>query len=143
MDLVDEEDVAILEIGEQGGEIAGLGDDRARRGPEADSELAGDDLGERRLAEAGRAEEEDMVERVAAALRRLDEDPKIFPRRFLADEIVERLGTQSGVDVLRAALWGGKAVDVGHGPSLAPFVIPAKAGIQKLRRRAGFPLARE
>ena len=75
-------------------------------GSEADSELAGDDLGERGLAEAGRAEEEDMVERVAAALRRLDEDPQILPRRLLADEIVERLGAQGGVDILGPPLPG-------------------------------------
>ena len=41
----------------------------------------GDDLGERGLAEAGRAEEQDVVERLAAALRRLDEDAQVFPRR--------------------------------------------------------------
>ncbi len=65
VDLVDEEHVALFEIGEQRREIAGLGDHRPRGRAEIDAELAGDDLRERRLAEAGRADEEHVVERVA------------------------------------------------------------------------------
>jgi hypothetical protein len=104
VDLVDEQDIAVLEVGEQRGEVARLGDDRAGGGPEAYSELAGDDLGERCLAEPGRAEEEDMVERVAAAPCGVDENPQILPGRLLADEIVERLRAQCGVDILRPPL---------------------------------------
>ena len=70
MDLVDEQDVAVLEIGEQGGEIARLGDHRPGGGAKADAKLARDDLRQRGLAEAGRAEEQHMVERVAAAFAR-------------------------------------------------------------------------
>ena len=66
VDLVDEEHVALFEVGEQRGEVAGLGDHRAGGGAEIDAELAGDDLGQRRLAEAGRADEQHMVERLAA-----------------------------------------------------------------------------
>ena len=66
MDLVDEEHVALLEIGEECREIAGLGDDRPRRGAEIDAELARDDLRERRLAEARRAGKQHMVERLVA-----------------------------------------------------------------------------
>ena len=70
VDLVDEEHVALLEVGELRGEVAGLGDHRAGGGAEIDPELAGDDLGERGLAEARRADEEHVVEGVAARLRR-------------------------------------------------------------------------
>ena len=66
VDLVDEEDVALLEIGEQRREVAGLGDHRTGGGAEIDAELARDDLRQRRLAEAGRADEEDVVERLLA-----------------------------------------------------------------------------
>ena len=66
MDLVDEQDVAVLEVGQQRGEIARLGDHRPAGGAEADPHLARQDRGERGLAEAGRAEEQDMVERLAA-----------------------------------------------------------------------------
>ena len=118
VDLVDEEDVAILEIGEQGGEIARFGDHRPRGGAEADAELARDDLRQRGLAEPRRAEEEDMVERVAAPLGGLDEDAQILARRLLADELVERLGAQRGVEILGAAVAGDDALLL-HGPSFS------------------------
>ena len=52
VDLVDEQDVARLQVGQQRREVAGALDHRARGGAEADPELAGDDLRQRRLAEA-------------------------------------------------------------------------------------------
>ena len=76
MDLVDEQHVARLEIGEQRREVAGLGDHRPRGRAETDAELARDDLRQRRLAEAGRADEQHVVERLAAALRGRDEDAR-------------------------------------------------------------------
>jgi hypothetical protein len=117
VDLVDEEDVAILEIGEQGGEIAGLGDHRPRGGAKADAELARDDLGERRLAEPRRPEEEHMIERIAPRPGGRDEHPQILPRRLLPDELVERLGAQRRIQVLGPALGRGEAVDIRHEPS--------------------------
>ena len=66
VDLVDEQDVALFEIGEQRGEVAGLGDHRPGGGAEIDAELARDDLRQRGLAEAGRADEQHVVERLAA-----------------------------------------------------------------------------
>ena len=63
MDLVDEQDVARLQVGELGGEVAGAHDHRPRGQTEADPELGGDDLGERGLAKPGRPGEQNMVER--------------------------------------------------------------------------------
>ena len=103
MDLVDEEHVALLEIGEQGSEIAGLGDNRARRRAEIDAELFGHDLRQRRLAEAGRTDEEHMVQRFAAVFRRLDEDLEIGARLRLAGELVQRLRAQRRYRDLRPA----------------------------------------
>ena len=80
MDLVDEQHVALLEIGEQRGEIAGLGDDRAGRRAEIDAELARHDLRQRGLAEPGRADEQHVVERLVARARRLDEHLEIGAR---------------------------------------------------------------
>ena len=70
MDLVDEQDVARLQVGELGGEVAGAHDHRPRGQTEADPELGGDDLGERGLAKPGRPGEQNMVERRAAGARR-------------------------------------------------------------------------
>ena len=62
-----------FEIGEQRGEIAGLGDHRAGGGAEIDAQFARHDLRQRGLAEARRADEQHMVERFLARARRLDE----------------------------------------------------------------------
>ena len=64
MDLVDEQHVALFEIGEQRREIAGLGDHRAGGGAEVDAELARHDLRQRGLAEARGADEQHVVERL-------------------------------------------------------------------------------
>jgi hypothetical protein len=112
VDLVDEENVAVFQIGQQCGEIAGLGDDRTGGGAEIDAELLRHDLGERRLAEARRPDEKHVIERLAARFRRLDEDLEIGARRRLADEIVQRLRAQGHVDIL-AALFGRDQAGVG------------------------------
>ena len=65
VDLVDEQHVAVFEIGEQRGEVAGLGDHRAGGRAEIHAELARHDLRERRLAEARGPREQHMVERLA------------------------------------------------------------------------------
>ena len=56
MDLVDEENIARLEIGEDGGKIARLGQHRSGGGAEIDAQFARHDLRQRRLAQAGRTE---------------------------------------------------------------------------------------
>ena len=67
VNFVDEEHVALFEIGEERGEIAGLGDHRPRRGAEIDAEFARHDLRQRGLAEPGRADEQHVIERLARA----------------------------------------------------------------------------
>ncbi len=55
VDLVDEQDVARLQVGQQCGEVAAALDHRARGRAEANAHFAGDDLRERRLAEPRRS----------------------------------------------------------------------------------------
>ena len=52
VDLVDEQDVALAELGEDGGQVAGPLERRARRDVQADVQLVGDDAGQGGLAEA-------------------------------------------------------------------------------------------
>src|SRR5262249_27412399 len=115
-----EEHVARLEIGEQRGEIAGAGDDGAGCCAEADTEFARDDLAERRLAEAGRAEQQNVVHRFAALASGFDENFEIGLGRGLADEFVKPLRTQCAVRALsRQAFRRGDAFCVlGHGAFL-------------------------
>ena len=101
VDLVDEEYVVPLEVGEKGREIARARDHRPRGGAETDAELARDDLGEGRLAQAGRAKEQHVVERLAARAGRRDEDAEVGAHLGLADELGEGVRTQRGLgDVL-------------------------------------------
>ena len=118
VDLVDEEHVALFEIGEQRREVAGLGDHRAGGGAEVDAELARHDLRQRGLAEAGRADEQHMVERFVARARGLDEDAQVGARLLLADELGEPLRPQRRFrDVVLAALGGDQAARRGgHRP---------------------------
>ncbi len=68
VDLVDEQDIALLQIGQQGGKVAGLFDGRAAGDADLHAHLVGDDAGQRGLAQARRAVEQDVVHRLAAPL---------------------------------------------------------------------------
>ena len=122
VDLVDEQDVAVLEVGQQGGKVARLGDHRAGRGAEADAHLAGENAGQGGLAEARRAVQQDMVEGLAAAPGGGDEHAQILPRRLLADKLVEAFRPQGDVGVLGGALRRGDAGGVrGHQSKCSTF----------------------
>jgi len=98
MDLVDEEDVALLERGEDGGEVAGPLDGRPTRVADVHSELAGDDRRESRLAEAGRAVEEDVIGRLFPPPRRSEEIGEVGLDLTLADVLGERMRPEGAFD---------------------------------------------
>ena len=104
VDLVDEEDVALLEVGEDGGDVGLALERRAGSGADGDAHLAGDDAGQRGLAQAGRADQQHVVERLVAGLGRLDEDLQLLLERLLADEIGQLARTQRDLDVLVLAV---------------------------------------
>jgi hypothetical protein len=91
------------EVREDRGEVARLLDARARRRADGHAELVGDDVGERRLAEAGRAVEQHVVERLAALRRGLDRDLQVLAHAVLPDVVVERARPQPGL-VLRVVV---------------------------------------
>jgi hypothetical protein len=68
MDLVDEQHVARFEIGQDRRQIAGLGQHGTGGGPEVHAQLARHDLGQGRLAQARRAEQQHVVQRLAPRL---------------------------------------------------------------------------
>jgi len=102
MNFVDEQDIPFFQIGKQRRKVTRLGDHRSGGCPEVDPKLARHDLGECRLAEARRADEQHMVQRFAARLCRSDEDLQIGTCLGLTDEIVERLGPHRAVDLITA-----------------------------------------
>ena len=100
MDLVDEQHVARLQVGQQRGEIAGPFEHRARGLAQVHAQLAGEDVGERGLAEAGRAEDQRVIQRLAALDRRLHEDLHLRLDLFLADVVGEPLRADGAIDGL-------------------------------------------
>src|SRR5436305_376574 len=62
---------------------------RAGDRADADAELLADDEREARLAEAGRPDEQDVVERLAARLRCRERDGELLLDALLADEVVQ------------------------------------------------------
>ena len=74
MNLVHKQHVARFEVRQQRRQISGALEHGTRGLAQVDVEFVGDDVGERRLAEPGRPEDEHVVERLAALARGLDED---------------------------------------------------------------------
>ena len=82
VDLVDEEHVALAELGEHRGEVAGPLDGRARRDVHGDAHLGGDDPGQARLAQA-------------RAGRRSSTWSTAWPRRRAASRMIARCSLSS------------------------------------------------
>ena len=76
MDLVDKQHVARLQVSQDGSQVAGARDGRTARRLNLSAQLVGDNRSQRGLAQTRRAREDHVVERLAAALRRLDEHAK-------------------------------------------------------------------
>src|SRR5260370_23471827 len=91
---VDEEHVALFEVIDDCGEVAGAFDGGAGRPAQIDAEFARDDMGERGFAEARRPREENVVEDLAAHARRLDRHAEDFFDALLADELGNRARAQ-------------------------------------------------
>ena len=93
VDLVDEEDVPRRERREDGGEVAGTLDGRAGRRPDLGAHLRRHDVRQRGLAEAGRAVEEHVIDRLRPVARRVDEDPEVLLDPILTGELIETART--------------------------------------------------
>ena len=94
VDLVEEQHLALAQVGEDGGQVALDLQRRAGGLLEADVELVGDDGGERGLAQAGRPEEQHVIERFAARFGRFKRDGQLLLGFGLADEFAEPAGPQ-------------------------------------------------
>lgn len=68
------------------------------------AKLARNDLGERRLAKPWGADEEDMVECLAAGFCSFDEDIEIFAQGLLANEIGKHQGAHRRLCVISTFL---------------------------------------
>jgi hypothetical protein len=102
VDLVDEEDVLGLERRQDRRHVGLAVDGRAGHDPHRRAHLGGDDARQRRLPEAGRAGQEDVLARLTAAAGRLQEDAQLFLDLRLADELGQGARAQRPVEVLLA-----------------------------------------
>ena len=89
MDLVDEEDLARAEIRDDADEIARLLDRRPGGRAHGDAHLVADHVGERRLAEAGRAVQQHVIERLAPLPCGRDRHVEVLADAILPDVLVE------------------------------------------------------
>jgi hypothetical protein len=67
VDLVDEEHIVALQVGQDGRQVLGLLEHRAAGLAQVHAQFIGDDVAERRLAQARRAEQQHVVQRLGAA----------------------------------------------------------------------------
>ena len=106
MDLVDEQHVAGFEVRDDGREIARLLERRAGGRAQARVHFVGDDVRERGLAEAGRAEEQHVIERLAPFARRGQRDLEILFDLVLADVLAQepRAERELGLEVFRVGV---------------------------------------
>ena len=96
MDLVDEQHVAVVELGEDGGQVAGPLERRTRRDVDPDAHLGGDDAGQAGLAQARRAGEQQVVGGLTPPAGGLQHDREVLLQLGLADELLEAPGPQPG-----------------------------------------------
>ena len=99
MDLVDKQHVTRLQVSQDGRQITGTRNSRAARRLDLSAQLVGDNRGQRGLAQTRRARENHVVERLATALRRLDQHAKALLDMLLTAVVVQALGTQGTVDI--------------------------------------------
>ena len=118
MDLVDEQHVVGLEVGQQRRQIARPLEHGTGGLPQIHAHLARDDVRQRGLAQARRPEQQDVVERLAPVAGGLDEDGELRADLLLADVVAELLGPQRPLQRFfldGGALGGDQAVGLDHG----------------------------
>ncbi len=120
VDLVDEQHVALLELRQDPDQVARALERRAGGRVQAHAELARQDARQARLAQAGRAAQERVLERLAAPLRRLQRDAQVLDHASLADELAQGARAERVLELaLRRAGSGGaqpgRRVQAGEG----------------------------
>ena len=135
VDLVDEEHVPLLQMGEDGGHVGLALQRRSRGGRDVHPHLQGDDVGESGLAQSRRSGQQHVVQRLTARLRRRDEYPQLLPEHRLSHERAERARAQGALQLLfERSLFGiGQSfVFRGH-YALPTFTTSPAAGLRPCR----------
>ncbi len=94
MHLVNEQHVTRAQVRENRGEVAGTFDGGARSRSDGHLHFVGDDVRERRLAQARRTVQQDVVNRFAARTCGLEQDAQVLFYLVLPNVLGESFGTQ-------------------------------------------------
>ena len=98
VDFVNKEHVSFFKGSQQSGQVTRFVENRSGSNLQVDTQFRSDDMGQRGLAQARRAVEQDMVERLAPEQRRFHEDLEVFEHLFLPGELFEILRTDHFVE---------------------------------------------
>ena len=98
MNLVNEEHIVFFEVGQQRRQVLGLFKHGAAGLAQVDAQLLRNDVAERGFAQAGRAEQEHMVQRFTAFFGSTNEDFQLVAHLGLAHVVVKQLGAQGALD---------------------------------------------
>src|SRR5215472_4561935 len=120
MNFIEKENLARLERGQDRGQVPLALEKRPGAGLNVHAQLARDDLRERRLAEAGWAVEQNVIERLAATARRLDGNLDVLLHARLADVVSKARGANAGFDA-RVFVKRRACYDAPRGPLHLPF----------------------
>src|ERR1700751_2619612 len=102
------------EVGQHRREIAGAFQRRPGCHPQRRPEFGGDDHCQRRLAQSGRAGQQNVIRCAAAVFGALDDQLQLFTHPRLADELLQRAGPQADVDIPLADGQRGRDFAVGR-----------------------------
>ncbi len=97
MHLIDEQDVLLLEVGEDRGQVPRPLDGGARGHPDGDRHLMGDDVGQGGLAQPRRPIQQEMVQRLLPLEGGGDADAQVVLELLLADELLQPTRPQGSV----------------------------------------------
>ena len=97
VDLVHEQDVALVQVGQQGRQVAGLFDGRAGGDADARPHLLGDDARQGGFAQARRAVEQDVVQGLLPLAGGFNKDGKVFLGLLLSDVFFQGLRPQGAL----------------------------------------------
>ena len=99
MNLIDEKDVAFLQFCQQGRDVAGFLDSWTSGRSQLGAHFVGDDVGERGLAQAGRAGQQHVIESFAAAARGLHIHAQVLFDLTLPDVFVDACRAQREIEL--------------------------------------------
>ena len=100
MNFIDEEDVVLFQVGQQGCQVFRFFQHGAAGLAQIDTEFMGDDVRQRRLAQSGRAKQQHMVQRLLAHFGGTDKDLELLAHLELANVLVKQFGPQRALQRL-------------------------------------------